>query len=293
VVENPAVLRIVILRSDGAHHRYLASLLGQHFDVAAVVTEPWSAQMARLRTRRRWRDYAAARYHTWRRRVTGLDAYRRRYFALPAGWAPPRGAEQMTVDTINDPAVAALVARVRPDVTVVMGTGIIGKRVLQAAGDTVINVHGGYLPHYKGNHCFFYALRDRAWDRVGTTLHFVNAGVDTGDLIEVVCPALHPGDNAEMLYCRAEKLAIHRLADWLAHLRDGGELPRYPQEKRGRLYLTRDRTPVTDALHWLRVRLGRLRVPERAAPPLPAIPAPAPAWSDGVGEPCLAAAVEV
>lgn len=280
------MLKIAILCGDGPHHAYLCTLLRLRFDVAAVVVEPGAAQLERVRQKRRWRDYAAGVYHGWRRRTFGLDDYRRRYFAVPAEWPAPPPCEQVTVDSINDPAVAALLSRTGPDVTVVIGTTILGRRVLDAAGDTIINIHGGFLPDYRGNHCFFFALRDGAWDRIGSSIHFVNEGIDTGDLVEVVRPALHPGDNAEMLYSRAEKLAIHRLAEWLGHLEHGGTLPRRPQGKRGRLYFTRDRTPLTDLLHWLRVRTGRLVVPERAAPPLPAIPAriPAPPIAPAVRE---------
>ena len=271
MVASPPVLRVLLLCSDGAHHRYLAALLGRCFGLTAVVTEPGDSQVARLRAQGRWRDYAASRYHAWRRRVTRLDDYRARFFALPAGWSEPQAAERLTVSSINDPAVAALIGRARPDVTVVMGTSILGRCVLAMLGGTVINVHGGCLPHYRGNHCFFFAMRDRAWDRIGSTLHFVDRGIDTGDLIEVVRPPLHAGDNAEMLYCRAEKLALHRLAEWLAHVQRGGILPRHAQETRGRLYLTRDRTPLTDVRHWLSVRTGRFAVPERAMPLLPPI----------------------
>jgi methionyl-tRNA formyltransferase len=266
------MLRIAILCSDGPHHRYLAALLGRRFNVVAVVTEPWKSQLAQLWKRGRLRDYCAARYHNLRRRLTGLDDYRRRYFSLPVEWSAPESAEKLTVDSINCFTVATVLTQIRADVTVVMGASILGPCVLDAAGTTVINIHGGYLPHYRGNHCFFFALRDRAWDHIGSSLHFVDRRIDTGDLIEVVCPDLHKGDTAEMLYCRAEKIAIHRLAEWLAYVESGGTLPRHPQEKHGRLYLTRDRTPLTDVLHWLQVRTGRLTVPERTSPALPSIP---------------------
>lgn len=270
------MLKIAILCGDGPHHAYLSTLLRLRFDVAAVVMEPGAAQLRRVRRRRQWRNWMAGVYHAWRRRAFGLDAYRRHYFALPAEWPAPPPCERLTVDSINDPAVPALLARIRPDVTLVIGTTILGRAVLEAAGPRVINLHGGYLPDYRGNHCFFFALRDRAWDRIGSSIHFVNEGIDTGDLVEVVRPALHPGDTAEMLYCRAEKRAIHRLAEWLGHLQAGGTLPRRPQERRGRLYLTRDRTPLTDVVHWLRVRTGRLAVPECPAPALPPLPASIP-----------------
>lgn len=264
--------RIAVLTSDGPHHRYLvATLRAAGFDVRAVMVEPWAAQRRRRLQRKRHADWAWIVYHDWRRRLLGLDAYRRGYFGNPP---TPTGPEPrtLTVDRVNDPAVVELLREMAPDVTVVMGTGILGKRVLGAAGDVVLNIHGGYLPDYRGNHCFFFALSDAAWDRVGSTIHFVDLGVDTGDILDVVVPALHRGDNAEMLYSRAELAAVHRLVTWLDHYERGGTLPRTPQPPRGRQFDIRDRKPWHDLSVWWRRRTGRLAVPDREAPaptPLP------------------------
>ena len=261
--------RIAVLTSDGPHHRYLvATLRAAGFDLRAVVVEPWAAQRRRRWDRRKYADWAWAVYHDWRRRLLGLDAYRRGAFAdLPTPMGPePR---TLTVSSVNDRRVVELLEEVQPEMTVVMGTGIIGKRVLAAAG-TVVNLHGGYLPDYKGNHCFFFALYNGDFDHIGTSIHFVDPGVDTGDIVEVVEPALRPTDNAEALYSRAERAAIHRLVTLLDHWERGGRLPRMPQPKRGTQYNIRDRKPQHDLSVWWRRRTGRLVVPYREAPaPLP------------------------
>lgn len=260
--------RIAVLCSDDAHHRYLVALLRSRFDVAAVVVEPARCQRRRLRRWSRRRDYAYAVYHHLRRAVLGLDRYRRRYFAdLPGAPSDPfEGA--LTVEWVNDPAVGELLRGVRPDLTVIICTSILKAEVLEAAGPLIVNVHGGYLPFYRGNHCFFFALYRGELDRVGSTIHFVDAGIDTGDIIEVVVPPVYQRDNAEALYCRAEKLAIHRLAELLERWQQSEPLPRRPQGVRGRLYLTRDRKPHHDLLLWLRRWRARLLGPAAAPRPL-------------------------
>lgn len=268
--QNGRRLGVAVLTSSGPHHRYLvATLRAAGFDVRLVVIEPWAAQRARRWQLGKRKDWAWIVYHDLRRRLLGLDAYRRGAFAnLPSPLGPePR---TLTVDWINDQAVVDALRQAEPDVTVVMGTGIIKDRVLEAAGGTVINIHGGYLPDYRGNHCMFFALYNGDFDHIGTTLHFVDRGIDTGDILEVVVPALRPDDNAEAMYSRAELAAVHRLVAWLDHHEKGGELPRTPQGRKGTLYNTRDRKPQHDLSVWWRRRTGRLVVPEREArAPLP------------------------
>jgi methionyl-tRNA formyltransferase len=256
-------LRTAILRADDHHHRYLESLLRSRFEVVFVAVEPGAEKIRRLWRRRRYRDYAYARYHDIRRRITGKDRYRRDYFRHhPELWAD--APDTLVVSSINAPEVAAGLDRAKPDVTVVIGCSILGARVLESAGRRVVNVHGGHLPEYKGNHCVFFALYDGAPEKVGVSIHHVNKGVDTGDLIDVVRPPIHGGENAEQLYCRAEKLAINRLVALLGELAEGVELPATPQPPHGRTYRTRDRGPTHEIRMWVRAlaRTARRTRPE-------------------------------
>lgn len=252
-------MKLAVLCSDDAHHAYLIAQLAQCFTIGGIVVEPAHRQRRQIRMKGRYRDWLWAAYHALRRRALGLDAYRLRYF----GDRRPRpidGAEWLCVDSVNDAAVVQLLTRIAPDITIVMGTGLLKTAVIEAAG-VVINIHGGFLPHYRGNHCIFFALYEEAYDRIGSTIHFVDAGIDTGDIIDVVVPPLSAGDNAEKLYCRAEKQAIHRLVELLRALEDGSPLPRRPQGAKGRLYRTRDRGPWHDIRLKLRLALGITRIP--------------------------------
>lgn len=246
-------LRVAVLCADDAHHAYLVPLLRGRFDVVAVVVEPGAAQTRRWRRIGRYRDYLAWVCNGWRRRLTGLDRRRRRYFRDPP--PVPEGAVEpclLEVAWINDPAVREILAQTTPDVIVVMGAGILGRELLAAIDVPILNVHGGYLPDYRGNHCFFWALYHGDFDRIGTTLHFVDEGIDSGDIVAHVVPEVRLSDDAETLYCRAEKLALHRLADLLADYEAGRPLPRLPPSSGGRLFRMRDRWPHHDLALGLR-----------------------------------------
>jgi len=135
-----------------------------------------------------------------------------------------------------------------------MGTSILNRDVIAAAGPTIINIHGGLLPYYRGNHCIFFAMLDRRPDRVGSTIHFVDSGVDTGDVIEPVIPQFRLSEHPEVLYCRAEQMAVERLVLLLDELRQGRPLPRKPQGTGGHAYRTADRKPHHELMYWLRRR---------------------------------------
>lgn len=262
-------LRLALIRADDHHHRYLESLLLGRFDVALVVVEPDREKVAALRRRGCYRDWAYHRYHRCRRALTGEDHYRLRYFAHePELWAVP-SSRRLEVGSVNDDVVADALRAVAADVVVIIGCSVLSAPALAAAGPLVIKVHGGLLPYYRGEHCFFFAMYDGRLDRVGSTIHRVDAGVDTGELVEVVRPPLHGDEPPEHLYCRAELLAIHRLAGWLEILERGGELPSYPQPPVGRTHRTRDRGPTHDLRYFLRrcLRAGLTRWRAGRTPP--------------------------
>ena len=78
---------------------------------------------------------------------------------------------------------------------------IIPREVLTLPSVGVLNLHPAYLPYNRGWHNSAWALLDGT--PYGGTLHFMNEGVDTGDIIhqKLVTPA--PDDTGDTLYRKA------------------------------------------------------------------------------------------
>ena len=234
-------LRIVLLRSDGFNHLFLENLLAEHFDLVGVVVEPEHNQVRRLRQQRKWKAWWWRCYHKLRRKIVGTAAYRKRFFedALPQNRKP---VTRFEVAWINDQKTIDILTEMRPDIVITIGTSILGKRVL-ASHATFVNIHGGWLPDYRGNHCYFFAKYFHDFEKIGTTIHFVNAGVDTGNIIDRVRPdADMVKSNAEELYCNGGKAAYYRLVELLQQYEKGIPLPSSEQRRdEGKVFRTADR----------------------------------------------------
>lgn len=68
----------------------------------------------------------------------------------------------------------------------------------------ILNVHPSLLPAFPGLHAVQQALAAGV-TRTGCTVHFVDAGVDTGPVIVQRSVAVVPGDTAEALQARVQR----------------------------------------------------------------------------------------
>jgi folate-dependent phosphoribosylglycinamide formyltransferase PurN len=142
---------------------------------------------------------------------------------------------------INDDAVFETVRRLTPDVVAVFGTSLIRPPLLGQGRLGMLNLHGGLSPDYRGADCTFWALYNREPARVGCTLHFINAGIDTGALIAHVCPEVREGDDELLLFWRAVRDSAETYVEAIERLARGEPLGRR-QDRKGRLYQVKDRT---------------------------------------------------
>jgi phosphoribosylglycinamide formyltransferase 1 len=87
------------------------------------------------------------------------------------------------VTSVNAPETEALLAELEPAVVVVNGTRIIADRIIIGARCPVINIHAGITPRYRGVHGGYWAMEEGRPDLAGTTVHLVDAGIDTGGVL--------------------------------------------------------------------------------------------------------------
>ena len=85
--------------------------------------------------------------------------------------------------SVNSDETVALLTTLNPAAVVVHGTRIIAKRVLQSVACPVINMHAGITLRYRGVHGGYWALAEQHPEWVGTTVHLVDPGIDTGGIL--------------------------------------------------------------------------------------------------------------
>ncbi len=90
----------------------------------------------------------------------------------------------LRVPSINSDEARQALQKMDPKIVVVFGTRIIGRATLSAVPAPFINMHAGITPLYRGVHGAYWALAEGRSDLAGTTVHFVDRGIDTGVIIE-------------------------------------------------------------------------------------------------------------
>lgn len=131
----------------------------------------------------------------------------------------------------NDLTCRAWIEAVKPGVVVLGGTRILRRTVLEGylpgLAPSFINAHPGLLPWLRGSASVGWALYHNL--PVGATVHFIDPGIDTGDIILRKGLPVMRGDTYETLNYRVAELAAVLMADAL-DLFAAGEVPRDPQD---------------------------------------------------------------
>jgi methionyl-tRNA formyltransferase len=66
---------------------------------------------------------------------------------------------------------------------VVYGGSIIPRSILQDISIPILNIHGAMLPGYRGLDSYWWLMLDSKEYLQGYTIHYLDAGIDTGNII--------------------------------------------------------------------------------------------------------------
>ncbi len=180
--------RVVLLAGPGDSTDIVANFLASRVpDLVVVMEEPPSRlRMARRRAGRvGWPSaigqvlFVALLQPVLRRR----GARRRDAILAAASVDQTHRSPEYRVPSVNAEQTVALLTALRPVMVVVNGTRIIATRVLDSAGSPIVNLHAGITPRYRGVHGGYWALAERHPEWVGTTVHLVDPGIDTGGIL--------------------------------------------------------------------------------------------------------------
>ena len=126
---------------------------------------------------------------------------------------------------------AAALRALRPDyLLAVHYPHIIPKNIFEIPREGALNLHPSYLPYSRGWHTPSWAILEGT--PCGASLHWIDDGVDTGDIALQKEIAVRPTDTAHTLYQRILMAEVESCEQALPLLREG-RLPRSPQRPGG------------------------------------------------------------
>jgi len=87
------------------------------------------------------------------------------------------------ISSVNNPQIIEIISQLNPDLIIVNGTRIISSHIIHQLSCPIINIHTGITPYYRGVHGGYWALFNNDIENFGTTVHFLDAGIDSGSVI--------------------------------------------------------------------------------------------------------------
>lgn len=138
--------------------------------------------------------------------------------------------EKLLIEAIESDEITGLISVQHP--------WVLSSTLLNAVDERALNIHNAALPDYKGFNSISHAIIDGR-SVVHTTLHWMAAAVDEGDVVAEERTSVTSRDTAESVYLRtiprAAKLFLKALEGFM-----GSSLPRRPVSGVGKYYSRRD-----------------------------------------------------
>lgn len=99
------------------------------------------------------------------------------------------------VNSANSEQCCGLLKSLNPGVVVLCGTRILTSNTLNCVNVPFVNIHAGITPLYRGVHGGYWALANNDAKNCGVTVHFVDTGIDTGNILAQATIEITGDDN--------------------------------------------------------------------------------------------------
>ena len=184
-------MKVLLLTGHHPRHCYVAKCLADISDKLLVVSAAMGLNPAVVG------DHGESNSITEKwfedRFLSEMTFFNNRCFEVDSG-----GVISVRPDEINSIYVYNLACEFEPDVIVVYGTGII-KSPLLGLTKKIINMHLGISPYYNGAGTNWWPMYNNEYELVGTTIHYIDAGVDTGPILGHCRALIEDGDTPHMI----------------------------------------------------------------------------------------------
>lgn len=100
---------------------------------------------------------------------------------------------------INRSVHVEKIISLNPDLIVAYGCSIVKEPLLEAFNGRILNVHLGLSPYYRGSGTNYWPLVHNRPEYVGATFMYMDAGIDTGEVIHQIRARIFTGDSPHQI----------------------------------------------------------------------------------------------
>lgn len=125
----------------------------------------------------------------------------------------------IVVNDINSDKSINMLTKIKPDILINAGAGIYKQTIVKTVSIGILNAHMGFLPYFRGMNVLEWSL---FYDRqIGVTVHFIDKGIDTGDILMFKKIQIESGDTVEDLRDKSGIVNLELLSSVIESLSNG------------------------------------------------------------------------
>jgi len=243
-------VKIGIFTRTGFHHTSFINRLQEEFETLFVVREAYPEQHQAGQSScsalesdnpdRLFLEQFLARYSAGFLHHPVLGAYLNSPFDLIL---QKTGTKYLDIASgeINSPELRKNLQTFNPDVIAVLGSSIIRQEMISLPSTAMINIHSGLSPYYRGVWSYGWPIVNREPEYIGVTVHHVNAGIDTGNIIYQTKPLLEEKDDLNSIFLKVIAEGIELMVKAIREISSRGNICSEKQPRNtGRFYQTKD-----------------------------------------------------
>jgi folate-dependent phosphoribosylglycinamide formyltransferase PurN len=156
---------------------------------------------------------------------------------------------------VNSDSVRDMIQQERPDLVLVSGTDLLRQPLIDEVrrSGNIMNLHTGISPYIKGGpNCTNWALALGEFDLIGNTVMWIDAGIDSGNIVATERTPLTGDESLGELHLKVMEHGHDLFRRCYQLWCRGVQLPSVPQREidGGRLFLTRDWSGFRMACAW-------------------------------------------
>ena len=247
---------VMLWVGSSPNHRALACRMAATVDVTDILIERRSTRRKRGIVLRVWdgilsRSIFRSISNTWRE-------MQKQYSNEYPNWPNVRMLE---VENIHSKEARRFIEASRAEVVAVSGTRMIKRSVLDgSAHRKILNFHTGLSPFVNGGpNCTNWCVAERKWHLIGNTIMWIDAGIDSGDLVATEPVQVLGTETLLDLHLEVMNRGHELYVNAVDVLSKGNAIPRINQEELGSgvTYYSRQWNAASKArmlINWVRYR---------------------------------------
>ena len=215
-------------------HKYFAIRLMKEFPVSSVLLESHITNTVE--------NYVKEPSDVMKGHFIEFDEMEKRYFQKYVDQNESFFKSKLILEiakgAINSEGTLSFLKKIDPKVIAVHSTSLIGEKLISEFPRRLINLHAGLSPYYRGSATNVWPFFNNELEYVGMTVHYIDKGIDSGDIILQGRPEFEECDNTHSIGCKNVILGTDLMVKVIrGYLKCGPPQALQQDKNNGKLYM--------------------------------------------------------